>query len=61
MSELEIGLNILLNNAYKLWNYLVSDSIPLVVRMLFLAPFVVGIYTLIVSVFGGSISGKQNI
>lgn len=61
MSELQTGLNILFNCAARFWSFFTSDSIPLVIRMVFLAPFVIGIWTLIVQVFGGSLSGKQNI
>ena len=61
MNELQIGLNILLNCAARFWEFFTSSDIPLVNRMLFLSPFVVGIYTLITSVFGGSVSGKTGI
>lgn len=61
MSDLQLGLNIMFNSIYRVWNWLVSDSVPLVIKMLVFAPFVGWILSLIIQVFGGSLSGKQDL
>lgn len=58
MNELKLGLNLIFNSVSNLWNFLVSDSVPLVVRMLLLAPLFILILSLVFSVFSNSSVGK---
>lgn len=58
MNELKLGLNLIFNSVSNLWNFFVSDSVPLVVRMLLLAPLFILILSLVFSVFSNSSVGK---
>lgn len=60
MTQLENGLNLVLNTMRIYWNYFVNDT-PLLVKMCFLSGFVGIIVYLIMLVFGGNLSGKQNL
>ena len=59
MNDLQTGLNMILNVVSLIWGYATSASVPLVARMVFLAPLVAAIVGLIKLVFGGSLGSNS--